>query len=119
MDEEAAGGDEGGRPVRGMLTKHSQYAVIRRVGREMGLRERAEAADWSLLWIDCAVQPGRVAELRPWQVVNHIPRISDICSKDKLVRSAGPPRRLRRARGRRVRAGTEPDADAAALSGAF
>ena len=75
------------RPNRGMFSKYSQYAVVRRVGRELGLREMRETSDWSVLWIDCAVQPDRVAELRSWQVVNHIPRISEICSKDKLARN--------------------------------
>eukprot|EP00064_Thunnus_orientalis_P014102 superscaffoldBa00002407_g14143 len=52
-----------------------------------GLREAAEAEDWTLFWTDCSVTLDRVKDMKRYQKINHFPGMSEICRKDLLARN--------------------------------
>ena len=77
------------KPLQGMQmhTQLCAYAVIRRMGRQLGAREVLESGNWSLYWADCGVPANKIASLKSYQVCNHFPGMLEICRKDLLGRN--------------------------------
>ena len=53
-----------------------------------------EKDDWSVMWMDTAMNLDVAINLKRFQHVNHFPRMSEICRKDLLARNLN---RMRRA----------------------
>ncbi|XP_074640829.1 tubulin polyglutamylase TTLL7-like isoform X2 [Tubulanus polymorphus] len=66
----------------------TRYEIIRHVTTKAGFTLTKEDDPNSyLIWNDCFVSTERIAELKPYQRINHFPSMGEICRKDSLARN--------------------------------
>ncbi|XP_071953872.1 tubulin polyglutamylase TTLL7-like [Antedon mediterranea] len=66
----------------------TKYEIVRKVAHEFGnLSDLDEDPSCFLFWNDTAVPNERIAELKPYQRINHFPAMGEICRKDCLARN--------------------------------
>ena len=75
----------------------TKYAVVRYVGRKVfgwKLSHKAEELDWDVMWSDNAVEPERLAKMKPYQKINHFPGMYALARKNHLARNLGKMQRI-------------------------
>lgn len=66
----------------------TRYQVVREVGEQYGtLTSKEDDLNCYLFWSDAVIQSEKVADLKPYQRVNHFPGMGEICRKDCLARN--------------------------------
>lgn len=68
----------------------TKYAVVRYVGRKLfgwKLSNKHDDMDWDVLWTDGAVEPERLARMKPYQKINHFPGMYALARKNHLARN--------------------------------
>jgi tubulin polyglutamylase TTLL6/13 len=80
-----------------MNVSMTQYDVVRKVGRKAfnwKLSYDAESEEWDMFWTDSAVQPERLARMKPYQKINHFPGMYELSMKNHLARNLNKLRKL-------------------------
>jgi tubulin polyglutamylase TTLL6/13 len=80
-----------------MNVSMTQYEVVRKVGRKAfnwKLSYDAESEEWDMFWTDSAVQPERLARMKPYQKINHFPGMYELSMKNHLARNLNKLRKL-------------------------
>ena len=66
----------------------SLYNLVRQVCSDFGLNiVDTTTNDCLLIWSDSAVPLEKIAELKPYQKINHFAGMGEICRKDSLARN--------------------------------
>lgn len=94
---------EEARPKRKVVTRvvmnvsMTQYEVVRKVGRKVfnwKLSTDPESDEWDIFWTDSAVQPERLARMKPYQKINHLPGMYELSMKNHLARNLNKLRKI-------------------------
>ena len=75
----------------------TKYAVVKYVGKRLfnwRLSYKHDDLDWDVLWSDNAVDPERLAKMKPYQKINHFPGMYALARKNHLARNLTRLRRL-------------------------
>jgi len=75
----------------------TKYAVVRFVGRKVfnwKLSHKSEDMDWDVMWSDNAVEPEKLAKMKPYQKINHFPGMYALARKNHLARNLGKMQRV-------------------------
>ncbi|XP_071508223.1 tubulin polyglutamylase TTLL7-like [Diadema antillarum] len=66
----------------------TKYEIVRTVAQQYGtLTIKDDDPNCFMFWNDTAIPPDRIAELKPYQRINHFPGMGEICRKDCLARN--------------------------------
>lgn len=95
MDKAASQLEEVKSPTKSSSTlvlnvSETKYAVVKYVGRKLfgwKLSQKHDDMDWDVLWTDNAVEPDRLARMKPYQKINHFPGMYALARKNHLARN--------------------------------
>lgn len=66
----------------------TRYDIVRKVAEQYGaLTTKEDDPNCFLFWNDSAIPPERIADLKPYQRINHFAGMGEICRKDCLARN--------------------------------
>lgn len=78
-------------PVRKIVMNVAltKYAVVKKVGKffKWRLTKKEDDDNWDVFWTDAAVQPEKLAKMKPFQKINHFPGMYALARKNYLAKN--------------------------------
>ena len=64
-----------------------KYPVVHDLCAERNWKECTEDEDFNLFWYDWSINNSRLAQMKPYQKINHFPSMDELTRKDYLARN--------------------------------
>ncbi|XP_061664806.1 tubulin polyglutamylase ttll6-like [Syngnathoides biaculeatus] len=69
----------------GKLKMKIFFMPVRRAAEKLGIKETKAGEDWTLFWSDARPCEDKFKEMKPYQKINHLPSMTEICHKNSLA----------------------------------
>ncbi|XP_077355801.1 tubulin polyglutamylase ttll6-like [Festucalex cinctus] len=70
---------------QGINLTNCRFDSVRRAAEKLGIKEAKAGEDWTLFWSDGRPCEDKFKEMKPYQKINHLPSMTEICHKNSLA----------------------------------